>query len=91
MDVRQAGVIIENFLDDYASQKEFFENGEPKLVVQHVEPVDDGIDVLFCICDPALTRDDPAMAALAGRAMAALKMARPEVFAFDVRHEIEED
>lgn len=92
MDVRQAGVIIENFLDAYASQREFFSrDGEPKLVLQHVDPCDDGIDILFCICDPKVSNDDPELAALADQAMAALKAARPEVFAFDVRHEIDAD
>ncbi len=91
MDVRQAGVIIENFLDDYASRQEFFDNGEPRLVVQHVEPIHDGIDVLFCVCDPTRTPDDPELTALAQEAMTALKAARPEVFAFDVRHEVDAD
>jgi hypothetical protein len=97
MNAEEAARIAFEFLDElllddlYAVKVEDDEERERLLYVQHVLPESDELQILFGLesDDGSDDPDDPEVQDLAAKAIDALRVAHPEVFAHKVTWEVE--
>ena len=92
MNIREAGKIVESFLQDERLEDAYFEetdDGEEvaKLSLQHVDVRPDAIEILFMV-DEEGAENEPDVRALAERALKSLRGSHPEFFPFNIKYKI---
>lgn len=92
MNIREAGKVVESFLNDELLEDPYYEQMEdgeevPKLSLQHVDTRPEAIEILFMV-DEEGAEKEPEVQALAERALKSLKGSHPEVFQFNIKYKI---